>query len=61
MKKQFKFVGAAVAAVALVTSSAAWAQAISGDVIRIGIMNDQSGPYADNCGAGSTAAARLAI
>jgi branched-chain amino acid transport system substrate-binding protein len=34
---------------------------ISGDVIRIGVMNDQSGPYADNCGAGSVAAVRLAI
>lgn len=33
----------------------------SGGVIRIGIMNDQSGPYADNCGPGAVAAARLAI
>ncbi len=37
------------------------AQGISGDVIRIGIMNDQSGPYADNCGPGSVAAAQLAV
>ncbi len=42
-------------------SFAASAQGISGDVIKIGIMNDQSGPYADNCGPGSVAAARLAI
>ncbi len=34
---------------------------ISGDVIRIGVMNDQSGPYADNCGAGSVASVRLAV
>jgi branched-chain amino acid transport system substrate-binding protein len=33
----------------------------SDDVIRIGIMNDQSGPYADNCGPGSVTSARLAV
>jgi branched-chain amino acid transport system substrate-binding protein len=37
------------------------AQEISGDVIKIGVMNDQSGPYADNCGPGSVAAANLAV
>jgi branched-chain amino acid transport system substrate-binding protein len=37
------------------------AQGISGDVIKIGVMNDQNGPYADNCGPGSVAAARLAV
>jgi branched-chain amino acid transport system substrate-binding protein len=37
------------------------AQGISDDVVRIGIMNDQNGPYADNCGPGSVAAARLAV
>ncbi len=37
------------------------AQGISGDVIKIGVMNDQNGPYADNCGPGATAAARLAV
>ena len=37
------------------------AQGISGDVIKIGIMNDQSGPYSDNCGPGAVAAARLAV
>jgi branched-chain amino acid transport system substrate-binding protein len=37
------------------------AQGISGDVIKIGVMNDQNGPYADNCGPGSVAAAKLAI
>jgi len=37
------------------------AQEISGDVIKIGLMNDQSGPYSDNCGPGSVEAARMAI
>jgi branched-chain amino acid transport system substrate-binding protein len=37
------------------------AQGVSGDVIKIGIMNDQNGPYADNCGLGSVAAAKLAV
>jgi branched-chain amino acid transport system substrate-binding protein len=37
------------------------AAGISGDIIKIGVMNDQSGPYADNCGPGSVAAAKLAI
>lgn len=34
---------------------------ISDNVIKIGVMNDQSGPYADNCGAGSVASVKLAI
>src|SRR5215470_349479 len=37
------------------------ADSISGDVVRIGIMNDQNGPYADNCGLGAVAAAKLAV
>src|SRR5262249_25111416 len=37
------------------------AQGISGDVIKIGVMNDQTGPYSDNCGPGSVVAARMAI
>src|SRR5690349_7706025 len=37
------------------------AEEISGGAIKIGIMNDQNGPYADNCGLGSVAAAKLAI
>lgn len=37
------------------------AQGVSGDVVKIGIMNDQTGPYSDNCGPGSVAAAKLAI
>ena len=49
-----------LAAVALMPLPA-HAQGVSGDVIKIGVMNDQSGPYADNCGPGSVVAARLAV
>jgi branched-chain amino acid transport system substrate-binding protein len=45
----------------LLNTAPSSAEGISGDVIKIGIMNDQNGPYADNCGLGSVAAARLAI
>lgn len=34
---------------------------MSDNVIRIGVMNDQSGVYSDNCGPGSTAAVELAV
>lgn len=34
---------------------------ISGDVVRIGVANDQSGPYADVGGPGSAVAARMAV
>lgn len=50
------FLGAA----ALATFPAS-AQGISGDVIKIGVMSDQSGPYSDNCGPGSVVAAKLAV
>jgi branched-chain amino acid transport system substrate-binding protein len=45
----------------LLTAPPLSAQGISGDVIKIGIMNDQTGPYSDNCGPGAVAAARLAV
>src|SRR5215475_10491274 len=48
-------------AIAFVASPVVLAQGISGDVIKIGVMNDQTGPYSDNCGPGSVVAARLAI
>ena len=51
----------ACAAVMLLPSAPVTAQGISGDVIKIGVMNDQSGPYADNCGPGAVTAARLAV
>jgi branched-chain amino acid transport system substrate-binding protein len=62
MKKNIGF-GAVVvmAAATLLAPSVSWSKDISGNVIKIGIMNDQSGPYADNCGGGSVVAAKLAI
>jgi len=45
----------------LLTNAPLAAQGITGDVVKIGIMNDQNGPYADNCGLGSVAAAKLAV
>jgi branched-chain amino acid transport system substrate-binding protein len=47
--------------VLLLATTPVRAQGISGDVIKIGIMNDQNGPYADNCGPGAVTSARLAI
>jgi len=44
----------------LVTAAAAQAQ-ISDGVIKIGILNDQSGLYADIAGPGSTLAAKMAV
>lgn len=48
-------------AVAAALASQPAAAAMSDNVIRIGVMNDQSGVYSDNCGPGSTAVVRLAI
>jgi branched-chain amino acid transport system substrate-binding protein len=52
---------AAILAGSTALASAAMAEGISGDVVKIGIMADQSGPYADNGGPGSVEAARMAI
>ncbi|MEX0923237.1 MAG: ABC transporter substrate-binding protein [Rhodovibrionaceae bacterium] len=49
-----------LSAAVLLTASAAQAD-ISGDVIKIGVMNDQSGLYADLAGEGSVEAARMAV
>lgn len=51
----------ALAASAALAFSPMASAGMSDDVIRIGVMNDQSGVYADNCGPGSTVAVRLAI
>src|SRR5258706_4136504 len=48
------------AAAALALSATAQAQ-ISGNVVKIGVMNDQSGTYADIAGPGSTLAAKMAV
>jgi branched-chain amino acid transport system substrate-binding protein len=52
---------AMLAASTMFVSYTAVAQEISGDVIKIGIMADQSGPYADNGGPGAVEAAKMAI
>src|SRR5687767_15357020 len=49
-----------IAAALALSSGLAQAQ-ISDGVIRIGVMNDQSGTYADLAGPGSVVAARMAV
>src|ERR1700747_3433731 len=49
---------AVAAALALTTTAPA---EISGDVVKIGVLNDMSGLYADLGGQGSVEAARMAI
>lgn len=63
MTKRFARRGISLAALCAAASMAAMPAAadMSGKVIRIGVMNDQSGPYADNCGPGSVASVRLAV
>lgn len=41
--------------------SSAWAQRVSDDAVRIGVLSDMSGLYADTAGRGSAEAARMAI
>src|SRR3981189_1538094 len=54
--------GALVAGAGLLASSATAAFAkISDDVVRIGVLNDQSGLYADLGGPGSVIAAQMAV
>jgi len=48
-------------AVALALSAGAAQAQISDGVIKIGVMNDQSGTYADLAGPGSVVAARMAV
>jgi branched-chain amino acid transport system substrate-binding protein len=49
------------AAAALAFSYGAAHAQISGNVVKIGVMNDQSGTYADIAGPGSTLAAKMAV
>jgi branched-chain amino acid transport system substrate-binding protein len=50
-----------LAALALSARTAVAEPKISDDVVKIGILNDQSGPYSDLAGLGSVEAARMAI
>ena len=52
--------GMHVAAALALSAGLAQAQ-ISDGVIKIGVMNDQSGTYADLAGPGSVVAARMAV
>jgi branched-chain amino acid transport system substrate-binding protein len=56
---KIKVLGACVSALA-VLGGAAQAE-ISGNAVKIGVMNDQSGLYADLAGQGSVEAARMAV
>ncbi len=51
---------ASIVCAGLLTASAAQAQ-VSGDVVKIGVLNDQSSLYADLSGQGSVLAARMAV
>ncbi|HSA82742.1 MAG TPA: ABC transporter substrate-binding protein, partial [Geminicoccaceae bacterium] len=56
---KIRVLGACVSAIALLGGGA---QAeISGNAVKIGVMNDQSGLYADLAGQGSVEAARMAV
>jgi len=50
-----------VLTIALIAVAAAAHAQISDGIVKIGVMNDQSGTYADISGPGSTTAARLAV
>ena len=50
-----------VAAAALALAAGAAQAQFSGNVVKIGVMNDQSGTYADIAGPGSTLAAKMAV
>jgi branched-chain amino acid transport system substrate-binding protein len=56
----FKLKTLAAAAALALTAGAAQAQ-ISGNVVKIGVLNDQSGLYADLGGQGSVLAAKMAV
>ncbi|MBW7850571.1 MAG: ABC transporter substrate-binding protein [Rhodospirillales bacterium] len=48
-------------AVFLLSAGPAAAQGISNDVVKLGVLNDQSGVYADLAGQGSVVAAQMAV
>jgi branched-chain amino acid transport system substrate-binding protein len=60
MKLKLKVKALAAAAALALSAGAAQAQ-ISGNVVKIGILNDQSSLYADLSGQGSVVAARMAV
>src|SRR5437762_14174606 len=60
-KGMHKQTDCAAAIAVLVALSASASAEISGDIVKIGVLNDMSGLYADIGGAGSVEAARMAI
>jgi branched-chain amino acid transport system substrate-binding protein len=60
-RARWGILSSALIAMILNASYASAEPKISGDVVKIGILNDQSGLYADLAGPGSVEAARMAI
>jgi len=58
--KSMKLMAAAAICALAVSLGGAQAQQVSGDVVKIGVLNDQSGIYADLAGQGSFSAAQMA-
>ena len=58
--KHWSVLAAAAASVAA-AALPAQAQGISGDVVKIAVLSDMSGPYADTAGRGSVEATKLAV
>ena len=58
--KRLTSVAAAIGALVLATGNV-HAQGISGDVVKIAVLSDMSGPYADTAGRGSLEATRMAV
>lgn len=60
--QRFLPIAAAAAAALSIAAGAARAQTgVSDDVVRIGVMADQTGPYSGNGGPGSSVAVRMAV
>src|SRR5690606_1451980 len=59
--KRFAIVAALMASTSLASAPLASAQEISDGVVRIGVLNDQTGTYADFGGLTSAEAARMAV
>ena len=58
MRKVAAFVVSSLAWLAMAVPSQAQ---LSGDAVKIGVLNDMSGPYADITGASSVAAVQMAV
>lgn len=57
----FRFGKTAVACAAIACAAGGYAQQISDDVVRIGVLSDMSGAYADTAGRGSVEAVKMAV